>query len=151
MQIKLIGLLLLSLPLKAQLFKTPEFGWNAGISLQFGTHINGFGFQLNTYFTDRTYQLNFGEQLVYQLSDIGQRNHFFQSRTSTGIVLLAGRQSTLSDFQLNSLLHNTNYNYGLAYNYLWYFDNVGSSQRSGGWGLHLKKISVLFENDIFAG
>jgi len=151
MRIKFFWFLLLAFPSRAQIFKAPETGWSAGISLQFGTHINGIGIQFNTYFTDRFYQLNFGEQLMFQLSDIGQRKHFFNSRTSTGLVLLAGKKSTQRDFQLNGLSHNTNYNYGLGYNYLWYLDNVGSSQRSGGWGLHLKKTSILFENDIFGG
>jgi hypothetical protein len=151
MRIKFFSILILPLSLNAQLFKSPEFGWNTVISLQFGTHINSIGIQVNSYFTDRNYQLNFGEQLSFRISDLGQRMHFFQSRMSTGLVLLTGKQSTQRDFQLNGLYQNTKRNYGIAYNYIWYEDNKGSTQLSGGWGLHLKKISILVENDIFGG
>jgi hypothetical protein len=151
MPFKLLIVFFFPLWLTAQAFKTPEFGWNAGITLQFGTHINGLGIQINGYFTDRFYQINLGEQLTFQFSDLGQRKKFFQSRFSSGLVLLGGKKANSRDFQLNGLYHNTSYNYGIAYNYLWYHDNIGSTQRSGGWGIHLKRTSILFENDIFGG
>jgi hypothetical protein len=151
MRVIFFGFLLLIFPLKAQVFKAYQFGWSTGISIQFGTQINGIGIHFNSYFTDRFYQLNFGEHLVYQLTDIGSRKYFFQSRTSTGLALLLGKQTNQIEFQLNSLMHNTKYNYGLAYNYLWYHDNTSTTQRSGGWAIHLKKTSILFENDIFGG
>ena len=151
MPFKLLFFLLSPILVSSQVFEVPKYGWNAGISLQFGTHINSIGIQVNTYFSDRFYQVNIGEQLTFRLSDLGKRKNFFQSRFSTGVVLLAGKQNTPRDFQLNSLYHNTSYNYGLAYNYLWYCDKMSTSQRSGGWALHLKKTSILFENDIFGG
>lgn len=151
MPFKLFIISLLPLSVSSQLLKSPEVGFNAGICLQFGTHVNGIGIQFNTYFTDRFYQFNLGEQFNFQLSDLANRRKFFQSRFSAGTVILTGKKSNQMDFQLNGLFHNTRYNYGLAYNYLFYNDNIGTKQRSGGWGLHLKKIAILFENDFFGG
>ena len=55
------------------------------------------------------------------------------------------------DFLLDGLNHQTPYNFGVGYNYLWYFDNVGTSQQSGGFGLHIKSVSLYQENDVFGG
>jgi hypothetical protein len=49
------------------------------------------------------------------------------------------------------LSHQRGHNFALAYNYLFYFDNSGTSQRSGGMALHLKNFSLYHENDFFAG
>ena len=135
----------------SQLALNSTFGWKAGVSFQFGTHFNNLGIFCNTYFADRFYQFNLGEQFTFRLSDLGDRQRFFQSRCSAGLVLLAGKENSPQDFQLNGLFHNTKKNLGLAYNYIWYNDNIGSSQRSGGWGIHVKNFSLLFENDIFGG
>jgi hypothetical protein len=134
-----------------QFFLTPTFGWKAGAIFQFGTHANNFGIQVNTFVSGRFCQLNIGEQVTFRLSDLGRRRLFFQSRFSSGIVLLSGKELSLNDFQLNGLLHNTTKNYGLSYNYIWYLDNKGSSQNSGGWGVHVKNFTLLFENDFFGG
>jgi hypothetical protein len=151
MQWRFLFLVLLPFLSFTQLTDHPKFGWKAGATFQFGTHTNNFGIHFNAFFADRFYQLNVGEQLTFRLADLGGRQRFFQSRISTGLVLLTGKENAFEDFQLNGLFHNTKRNLGLAYNYLWYHDNVGTSQRSGGWGVHVKNLAFLFENDFFGG
>jgi len=117
----------------------------------FGSHVNRTGIAINTYYQDHFYQFNLGTTLTFNLNGYGQRKKFWEMRNSLGLILLAGKTNSIHDFQLDGLNHNTNYNYGLGYNYLWYYDNAGTSQRSGGWAVHLKNLSVLFENDFFGG
>lgn len=135
----------------AQTFSNDHFGCTVGAILNIGTHVNSIGFSLNTYYTNYFAQINAGSSIRFNLSSYGQRKHFIENRNSLGLILLAGKREQSRDFELDGLFHNTQYNYGLGYNYLWYFDNAGTSQRSGGWAIHLKKFSLLLENDVFGG
>ncbi len=129
----------------------PHFGANIGLLLNVGTHVNRIGFTINAFYSDYFYQLNLGNSSTFNLTSYGKRKNFFESRSSIGMLLLAGRKNNEIDIQFDGLLHNTSFEYGLGFNYLWYLDNVNTSQLSGGWGLHIKNISMLFENDVFGG
>jgi len=116
-----------------------------------GTHVNNVGISVNTYYQAYFCQVNLGSTFTLNDYSYGSRKNFIESRSSLGLVLLAGKKELTPDFQLNGLLHNSTYNYGVSYNYVFYFDNAGTSQLSGGWGAHLKNLSILFENDVFGG
>jgi hypothetical protein len=137
--------------LYSQSYIKDHTGMNAGVVLNFGSHINAIGLNLNAYYTDYFFQLNAGSTIYFYDKAYGGRKKFWEIRNSLGLVLLAGKRNTVRDFQFDGLNHQTSYDYGLAYNYLWYFDNVGTSQRSGGFGIHIKNISLYHENDVFAG
>ncbi|HEY1038886.1 MAG TPA: polymorphic toxin type 23 domain-containing protein [Bacteroidia bacterium] len=149
---KLLQLLLL-IPVFscAQTFSYNKFGASVGLLLNVGTHINGIGLSANTFYKDYCFQLNAGSTLTFHLTSYGKRKKFWENRNAIGILLLGGKKETVPDFQLNGLIHNTNYDYGLGYNFICYVDNARTSQLSGGWGIHIKNFSALFENDVFAG
>jgi hypothetical protein len=134
-----------------QTFKAERFGMSVGLLLNVGTHVNTIGITLNSYYQDFFYQVNAGSSFTYNLTGYGNRKNFWESRNSLGLLLLGGKKEMKPDFQLNGLLHNSAFNYGIGYNYIWYFDNVKTSQLSGGWGVHVKSFSLLLENDIFGG
>lgn len=134
-----------------QTFNGEKFGATVGVIFNIGTHVNNIGLSVNTFYRDYFYQINIGTSLTYNLTSYGVRKKFWESRNTAGLVLLAGKREVTPDFQLNGLMHNTSYNYGIAYNYIWYIDNAGTSQLSGGWGIHLKDFSLLLENDVFGG
>lgn len=114
--------------------------------------MNSIGLTFNGYWTDYFAQINAQSSFHFHLTNLGQRKYFFESRTAFGAVLLAGKkQRDTFDFQMNALNHQTNYNLGLGYNYILYHDNVNTTQRSGGFALHIKEFSIHHENDIFAG
>lgn len=135
----------------SQTFSSENFGATAGLVFNIGTHSNRIGLALNSYYHDLFYQINLGTTLTFNINGYGKRKNFLEARNSLGLILLAGKKEAHQDFQLDGLLNNTTYNYGLGYNYLWYFDNAGTSQRSGGWAAHIKNFSILFENDLFGG
>jgi hypothetical protein len=134
-----------------QTFSNQKFGVSLGLTFNVGTHVNNIGINVNAYYTDYFYQFNLGQSLTFNATSYGKRTHFWESRSSVGLHLMAGKRNLTPDFQLNGLFHNTTYNYGLGFNYLIYKDNAGTSQLSGGWALHLKNTSLLFENDVFGG
>ena len=144
-------LFLLPSAAQPQTFGGDRFGVSVGYVMNMGTHVNRMGLFLNTYYHDHFYQFNAGSMVSLNLKGYGGRKRFWETRNHLGLVLLAGKKQMLPDPQTDGLLHNTSYNYGLGYNYIWYFDNAGTSQRSGGWGAHFKKFSILFENDVFGG
>jgi len=135
----------------AQTFRNEKFGISMGIVLNVGTHSDRIGFLLNTFYHDYFYQFNAGGMISLNIKGYGGRKRFLEARNYLGLILLTGKKEMLPDAQTDGLLHNTSYNYGLGYNYLWYFDNAGTSQLSGGWSAHVKRFSMLFENDVFGG
>ena len=128
-----------------------HFGGSVGLVLNFGTHVNATGINLKGYYTDYFYQLNAGSTVRFSFSSYGNRRMYWENRNAIGIVLLGGKRETEQNFILDGLHHQTNYNLGVGYNYIWYFDNAGTSQCSGGFGVHVKAFSLLLENDVFAG
>lgn len=151
MRLILIFSLLLAYSVKAQSYFQEHFGGTAGIVFNLGSHTNSVGLNLRGYHTDFFYQVNAGSTFYFYKKGLGKRINYWESRNSLGLVLLAGKKEMTRDFQLDGLNHQTNYNLGAGYNYLWYFDNIGTSQRSGGFGFHVKNISVYHENDVFGG
>jgi hypothetical protein len=128
-----------------------NLGVKIGLTISLGTHVNSIGVNSQLYYQNYFFQLNAGNQLKFNLTSFGSRKLFFENRMILGGVLLAGKRTNTIDFHFDGLNHNSNYQYGLSYNYIWYQDNRATSQVSGGWGLHIDKVSILFENDVFGG
>ncbi|MES2799596.1 MAG: polymorphic toxin type 23 domain-containing protein [Bacteroidota bacterium] len=128
-----------------------HFGLSAGLVLNFGTHVNALGINLNAFYTDYFFQVNAGNSFQFNINSYGKRRNFIENRTSLGLQLLAGKRQQTPDFELDASLHNTSFNYGVGFNYIYYFDNAGTSQFSGAWALHIKKLSIIHENDVFGG
>jgi hypothetical protein len=128
-----------------------HFGGSIGLVANIGTHVNSIGLNVNGYHSDNFYQFNLGTTFYLHQSSYGGRKYFWENRNAAGIVLLAGKKERNIDFEFDGLNHQTQSNYGLGFNYLFYFDKKGTSQASGGFALHLKNTSIYHENDVFAG
>jgi hypothetical protein len=128
-----------------------KFGLQAGIVLDLGSHENEIGLEFNAFTLYKFVQLNTGSRFSFLLNSFGGRKNFLENRTNIGLILLGGKRDLHSDTYFAGLVHNSNYRNALGYNYLFYFDNKGTSQRSGAFGLTIKKVSVFFENDVFGG
>lgn len=134
-----------------QLVQEKHWGVQVGLTANFGTHINQFGVKIQGYYTRNFVQINAGNQFLINASNLANRQNYIENRINIGAVLLAGKRNSTPSFVLDGLNHQTNYDYGLGYNYLWYLDNADSYQVSGGFGLHVKQFSLLIENDLFSG
>lgn len=135
----------------SQLFRHDTWGLQICLTANFGTHINQFGLKVQGYYVYEFVQLNAGNQFLINASNLANRKNFIENRINVGAVLLAGERNSTPTFILDGLNHQTKYDYGLGYNYLWYLDNADSYQVSGGFGFHIKQFSLLVENDIFSG
>ncbi len=134
-----------------QSYFSQHFGGSIGLVTNFGTHENRLGLSFNAYWTDFFIQTNFNSQITFNFKNIGERNKFWEMRNSVGILILGGKKQTQIDFQLDGLNHQTNFNNAVGFNYILYTDNIGTSQLSGGFGLHFKEFSIYHENDVFGG
>ncbi len=133
------------------MFQSKHIGGSIGLILNFGTHVNSIGVSAKTYYQDYFYQVNLGASFAYNLTSYGNRKRLWESRNYLGLNLLSGKKNNTIDFQLDGLTHQSTFQNALGYNYLWYFDNAGTSQQSGGWSLSLNKVGIYFENDVFGG
>ncbi len=148
---RLVILCFLPLSVVGQNYFREHFGATAGIAINLGSHVNAVGLNLKTYYTDYFFQINATSTIYFNGSSYGGRKRFVESRNAVGAVLLGGKKDMTPDFQLDGLNHQTNYNLGIGYNYVWYVDNAGTSQNSGGFGFHIKNVSIYHENDVFGG
>ncbi|MEX2484519.1 MAG: polymorphic toxin type 23 domain-containing protein [Brumimicrobium sp.] len=137
--------------IKAQTLQEDDWGLQIGISANFGTHINQLGLKIQGYFRYEFVQINGGNLFLFNASNLADRKNYFETRINLGSVLLAGRRNSVPTFIFDGLNHQSDYEYGLGYNYLWYLDDAKSSQVSGGFGFHVRQFSLLVENDIFSG
>jgi len=135
----------------SQQWQENSWGIQVGASISIGSHVQQLGVRIQAYGIWEFVQFNLGNQTVYNFNSYGGRKMFWENRFSLGTVLLAGKRNTSRRFIFDGLIHQTRHDYALGYNYIFYSDNVGTSQRSGGFGLHFKSFSLLIENDIFAG
>ena len=134
-----------------QTYFKDHVGGTVGLIVNFGSHVNSIGINIKGYYTDYFIQVNAGSTFYLHHSSYGGRKYFWENRNALGLVLLAGKRTSKVDFQLDGLSHQTAYDYGIGFNYLLYFDNKGTSQTSGGFGFHIKDVSIYHENDVFGG
>ena len=148
----LIIFVLLSTPsVNAQNWSNEHWGVQVALTTDIGTHINQIGFKVQGYYSNDFVQFNLGNHFRFNATHFGDRKNYITQRINAGVVLLTGPENSRPQLIFDGLNHQSQYKYALAYNYLWYFDNTGSSQRSGGFGFHIQQFSIYFENDLFAG
>lgn len=135
----------------AQNYFSDHFGGKIGLILDIGTHQNSLGIELNAFYTDHFFQINLGNRFTFHHKSLGKRKNFFENRTNFGGLLFAGKKNTESDFDISNLNHQTSFNTGIGYQYLYYWDNAQTSQFSGAFALHIREFSIYWENDIFGG
>ncbi|MBI2257614.1 MAG: hypothetical protein HYU67_01805 [Flavobacteriia bacterium] len=124
---------------------------NFTLSVSLGTHQQSIGVKANIGLNYYFVQNNFSTSFRYVFNSYGKRSNFWENRTGVGIVVMGGKKENNLPYQISEIHHNTKYSYSLSYAYLWYFDQIGTSQRSGLWASQIKNVSIIFENDVFGG
>lgn len=128
-----------------------HFGGTVGAVMQIGSHKNSFGLSFNGYYQDYFYQLNAGQQFLFVERDLGGRKKYLESRSSVGLMLMAGKKDKRVDPFIQPLNHQSKFRNAIGYSMIWYKDQVHTSQRSGAWGIHVQNFSLYHENDVFGG
>lgn len=144
-------ILLVPLTVLTQRWDQKYWGLQIGVVTTFGTHTNNIGIKFQAYGMHEFVQLNSGLTVYYNALNLGSRIGYSTVRINSGIALMGGKQTANPHITLSGLNTQSAYQYALAYNYLWYFDNAGTSQRSGGMAVHIDDFSLYIENDFFSG
>jgi hypothetical protein len=130
-------------------------GDNCGVQLQalisIGTHQTSVGLRLSSYVNFSYAQINLGTMYRFHAQNFGGRRNFGEWRHYTGLVLMAGPETNPVNFRWDAAFHQTARPYSVGLGQLWYVDKTGTSQRSGIMSLGIKRVDIVFENDIFAG
>ena len=135
----------------AQQVQSDYAGFQLQLTASIGTHRTSVGLRLNTYVGFSYAQLNIGTTYRFHAFNLGGRQHFGEWRHHTGLVLMAGEEKNPVNFQWDGALHQSKRPFSVGYTYLWYFDKVGTSQRSGAVNAGIGRVDVYFENDMFGG
>jgi hypothetical protein len=131
-----------------QLFRT---GINLKFIFSLGSHEKSIGIRLNSYLQFHFIQLNGSSSIQFYNYSWGNRRNFFENRTAFGIVGFFGQKNQYIDWNYSTLTKQSPHDYAVSYSSIWYHDNVGTSQRSGAFGIQIKRLSLWHENDAFAG
>jgi hypothetical protein len=150
-QITTLFFLLISLKSYSQSSFPIHFGGQVSVILELGTHQRTFGFELNGFAQYQFIQINTTSKFQFYNLGLGSRKNFIENRTAFGLVGYFGPENQPLDWQLNFWSKYARNDYALSYASIWYFDNRKTSQRSGAFGLQIKKMSFYHENDAFAG
>ena len=129
----------------------PNAGIKASILFTLGTHQNSIGLKLDSYVGNQYIQLNGGLTTRYMLTDLGNRSQFGELRFSSGAVVMFGKPNNPINMDWDGTLHQSTSPFSIGYAHYWYYDKVGTAQRSGAWNIGIKYVDILFENDVFAG
>jgi hypothetical protein len=119
--------------------------------IQIGSHQRAVGLELNGFAQYKFIQLNGASSFQFYNLGLGNRRNFIENRSAIGLVGFFGPENQSLDWQLSSWTKQAANDYAISYSSIWYFDNRKTSQRSGAFGLQVKKMSFYHENDAFAG
>ncbi len=153
----LIGFVMLQ-PIDAQSFHWNEVGVKLGVSMSVGTKINRLGLNLGVYYLYDPVQFNASWTGFWALNTFGPNDKKWESQFAlgaSGALGLAAPAYAADSTELikyfNPLSNFSDRPYTVAYTYLWYRDNIGTSQKSGIVGIEINDFYLMMENDFLAG
>src|SRR5947208_2758468 len=86
---------LLPLIVKSQTFSGKNYGLNIGLHVAAGTHFTRIGLSCNGYYIHKSYQVNPGFKIYYNLKNIGPAKKYFEFAPSIGIIFSFGKNDAL--------------------------------------------------------
>ncbi len=135
----------------SQTWNSSHLGVRLSLLVSIGSHQSSCGFSIQTFAAIPNAQLNVGSTFRYFGNNLGNRSNFGEFRSSLGLVLRAGKSTNPINFDWDGALHQSASPYSLGYSYLFYWDRIGTAQRSGTWNIGIQRIDLQFENDVFGG
>ena len=136
--------------LTAQTDANDNIGAKVGLSFNLGTKLNRIGLMAGIYYQEDFYQFNLVTNHYYCFNSWGPDLKKWESQLGFGATLAYGKHRHQNKF-ISLTGNQTARPYGISFAYKWYWDNIQSSQRTGILALHFNHISIISENDAFAG
>lgn len=121
------------------------------LSASIGSHQHYYGIGAHAGLEYRSVLFTLGSDMSYRLKDLGQRNRFLESKSYIGASMVTGKYTSVRDLELGALNNYFSRESSFGYAYIVYLDRAGTSQFSGAFKAEIKRHSLMFENDFFAG
>lgn len=137
-------------PAHSQFEFNSNFGAQLGISFALGTHHNRIGLMTKFYYQYEYIQVNLQLSGFCNFQALGNRKKGLEGQVKLGVVGAWGPKDSIPNPFLNEVSNQTGRKYAVGYSYNYYFDNLGTSQFTGTFGLELWNARLIFENDFIA-
>ncbi len=134
----------------AQSDSEPIIGGKVGLSFNIGTKLNRIGLMAGVYGYKNFAQLNLVTYNYYCFNSWGPNRKKWESQFSIGATFACGKHREQNKF-ISATGNQTARPFAISFAYKWYTDNIESSQLTGIVALHFDHVSIISENDAFAG
>jgi hypothetical protein len=135
----------------AQTLSNRNGGLNGGLAFNFGSITRRVGLYLGGFYVLEDVQINSTIRLYYNFATFGPSLKGWEIQPSLGLLAAVGnREYRERDVFFSSLGNQTGRKYSLGYSYNFYFDQIGTSQRTGTILIGMDRFELVSENDIFA-
>jgi hypothetical protein len=138
------------LPAQDLILSRGGWGFNAGLHLAFGTHVQRLGASCQLYYVHDFVQANTELRAYFNFRNLGPERRYPELALSQGLVIgYGGRQSWYNPF-LSPVSNQTGYLHALGYAYSVWLNPVRTSQQTGVIALQFGRLSLIAENDLLA-
>lgn len=149
---KLNKLILLSILMYCNQFTfSQSFSVGLKAILRMGTHEVSYGIGLHSSFQYQKAACNFGNDIFFSKKSLANRQMFWTNRVYLSPMFVFGPKSVTPEFEWGTLQNHSDRSMAFGFSSIYYWDQVGSSQRSGAFSGEWNGNSIFFENDFFAG
>lgn len=142
--------LFLSLILQTRANAQSSQGISAGVSFNFGTHVNRMGVSVNYFYTYNFVQANSGVKLYYNFQSLGIRKKTPEIQLGGGLNFGFGKRDSIPNQFIGLAENNTGHPFALGYSYIRYWDKNQTTQSTAIFNFQVQNFRVLTENDLFA-
>ncbi len=130
---------------------TAHFGGSIGLVAAFGNRFDKMGICLHGYYVNESIQLNADLRFYGNIRNLGPLGFYPEGFASLGIVYGFGKKDTTFESRILSNVSNqTGWTSSVGYSQNLYFNQIGTTQRTGTFSLQFRKFSLVTENDILA-
>ncbi|MBI9062012.1 MAG: hypothetical protein JEZ14_08475 [Marinilabiliaceae bacterium] len=125
------------------------FGGKVGITFQLGTHVRRIGVMYQLYYFQELVQVSHGSSFQYVFKGLGPSLKRGEIQTFGGVQFYGGSSTDYTRYMLNeySLMVGKTISGGYIWRY--YFDQIKTSQATGGIQFTANGLTVVIENDLF--
>ncbi|MCC6372906.1 MAG: hypothetical protein IT236_18015 [Bacteroidia bacterium] len=127
-----------------------NLGFNVGLNLAFGTHVQKLGLNLNMYYLLGDFQTNSEVRACFNFRNLGPRGFYPELSLAQGLLYGYGQQAGYFNPFLNSVSNQTKHSNSFAYSYNVYLNTKKTKQVTGIFSIEVNRISFITENDILA-
>lgn len=127
------------------------YGFSAGVSFNFGTHVNRIGISANAFYLRNFFQVNTGIKIYYNFQSFGIKKKTPEIQLGGGLNFGFGQRDSVPQRFVGLTENNTEYVFAAGYSYIRYWDKNQTTQSTGLFNFQMQNFRVLTENDLFAG